>query len=82
MLLWTLITASLFGLTLANPCADLSEQGALDECYMRSALDLALERNPRAPFGTVIVDHTTNKISCYGVNSNYHNILMHGKITI
>lgn len=34
------------------------------------ALEHGLERNPRAPFGAILVDHTANKISCMGANDN------------
>ncbi|RCI04291.1 hypothetical protein CU098_006378 [Rhizopus stolonifer] len=51
----------------------------LDKCYMRIALDYALLHNPKAPFGALIVDHTTNEISCYGVNSGKKNKLLHGE---
>ncbi|KAG1401496.1 hypothetical protein G6F60_006348 [Rhizopus arrhizus] len=46
---------------------------------MKIALDHALIYNPKFPFGALIVDHTTNKISCYGVNSGAKNILLHGE---
>lgn len=63
-----------------NPCRHLTDQTEIDECYMRLALDHALIHNPSAPFGAVIVDHTTNEIMCYGVNSDHQNKLLHGKV--
>ena len=64
-----------------NPCRDISidDQVALDECYMQLALDHVMIHNPSFPFGALIVDHTTNEISCYGANSNRKNKLLHGK---
>lgn len=62
-----------------NPCQSLSEMQDIDECYMKLALDLGLQRNPRAPFGTIIVNHVKNRISCLGVNENDKDILSHGK---
>ncbi|KAI8646358.1 cytidine deaminase-like protein [Parasitella parasitica] len=64
---------------ISNPCQSLSEKQDLDECYMNLALDLGLQRNPRAPFGTIIVNHVENKISCVGVNENDKDILLHGE---
>ena len=63
----------------ANPCYKLSDTKAVDECYMKIALDYALIHNPQFPFGALIVDHTKNDISCYGANSNKKNRLLHGK---
>ena len=63
-----------------NPCHDLTEQQEIDECYMRLALNHVLIHNPTFPFGALIVDHTTNEISCYGANSNRKNKLLHGII--
>ena len=63
-----------------NPCHDLQEQQEIDECYMRLALEHVLVHNPSFPFGALIVDHTTNEISCYGANSNRKNKLLHGII--
>ncbi|CDH58447.1 predicted protein [Lichtheimia corymbifera JMRC:FSU:9682] len=64
-----------------NPCRDIpmDDQVALDECYMQLALDHVMIHNPSFPFGALIVDHTTNEISCYGANSNRKNKLLHGK---
>ncbi|KAI8142762.1 cytidine deaminase-like protein [Fennellomyces sp. T-0311] len=64
-----------------NPCYDLKEQQEIDECYMRLALDHVLVHNPTFPFGALIVDHTTNEVSCYGANSNRKNKLLHGETT-
>lgn len=61
-----------------NPCQSLSEIKEVDECYMNLALDLGLKRNPRAPFGTIIVNHEVNEITCIGVNENDKDILLHG----
>ncbi|KAI8647251.1 cytidine deaminase-like protein [Parasitella parasitica] len=63
----------------ANLCQALQGQKAIDECYMKIALDYALIHNPRFPFGALIVDHTKNDISCYGANSNKKNKLLHGE---
>lgn len=63
----------------AIPCNKLSDTKAVDECYMKIALDYALIHNPQFPFGALIVDHTKNDISCYGANSNKKNRLLHGK---
>ena len=63
----------------ANPCQDLKDPKAIDECYMKVALDYALLHNPGFPFGALIVDHTKNDISCYGANSNTKNKLLHGE---
>lgn len=63
----------------ANACKDLQNAKAIDECYMKIALDYALIHNPRFPFGALIVDHTKNDISCYGANSNKKNKLLHGE---
>jgi hypothetical protein len=63
----------------ANPCSKLSDTKAVDECYMKIALNYALIHNPQFPFGALIVDHTKNDISCYGANSNKKNKLLHGK---
>ncbi|KAG2226354.1 hypothetical protein INT45_000522 [Circinella minor] len=65
----------------SNPCHDLTEQQEIDECYMRLALEHVLVHNPSFPFGALIVDHTTNEISCYGANSNRKNKLLHGETT-
>ncbi|KAG2202287.1 hypothetical protein INT47_010735 [Mucor saturninus] len=46
---------------------------------MKIALDYALLHNPQFPFGALIVDHTKNEISCYGVNSVKENALLHGE---
>lgn len=62
-----------------NPCQSLSTQLEIDECYMNMALEYGMERNPRAPYGTIIVDHIKNTISCIGVNDNRNDILLHGK---
>lgn len=64
-----------------NPCREIpvDNQVALDECYMQLALDHVMIHNPSFPFGALIVDHTTNEISCYGANSNRKNKLLHGK---
>lgn len=51
----------------------------IDECYMKIALDHALIYNPKYPFGALIVDHTKNSISCYGVNTASKNVLLHGE---
>lgn len=64
-----------FTSTLASPC----EGPDIDACYMKIALDYALVHNPQFPFGTLIVDHTKNEISCYGVNSVKQNALLHGE---
>lgn len=64
--------------TIMQPCQDLSKT-AIDECYMKIALDYALIHNPKFPFGALIVDHIKNEISCYGANSNTKNKLLHGK---
>ncbi|RCH90830.1 hypothetical protein CU097_009144 [Rhizopus azygosporus] len=63
----------------AIPCNKLSDTKAVDECYMKIALDYALIHNPQFPFGALIVDHTKNDISCYGANSNKKNRLLHGE---
>jgi hypothetical protein len=76
-----LITAFALNLVVStgsNPCQSLSNQLEIDECFMRIALEYGLEQNPRAPFGTLIVDHNTNSITCIGVNDNRKNILLHG----
>lgn len=65
--------------TIMQPCQNLSNMIAIDECYMKIALDYALIHNPKFPFGALIVDHTKNEISCYGANSNTKNKLLHGK---
>ena len=62
-----------------NPCHDLTQQET-DECYMRLALNYALANDATSPFGALIVDHTTNEISCYGANSSRKNKLLHGII--
>ncbi|KAG0745323.1 hypothetical protein G6F61_006837 [Rhizopus arrhizus] len=64
--------------TIMQPCQDLSKT-AIDECYMKIALDYALIHNPKFPFGALIVDHIKNEISCYGANSNTKNKLLHGE---
>ncbi|KAK4514703.1 uncharacterized protein ATC70_002305 [Mucor velutinosus] len=63
----------------ANSCQELNDQKAIDECYMKIALDYALIHNPGFPFGALIVDHIKNDISCYGANSNKKNKLLHGE---
>ena len=63
-----------------NPCHYLTEQQETDECYMRLALNYALINDATSPFGALIVDHTTNEISCYGANSSRKNELLHGII--
>ncbi|KAL0084106.1 secreted cytidine and deoxycytidylate deaminase [Phycomyces blakesleeanus] len=73
------IVACLLQLANANPCKLLTDQSELDSCYMREALNFALLENPRLPFGALIVDHTTNDISCYGVNSDRKDALLHGE---
>ncbi|CAO3655635.1 unnamed protein product [Mucor hiemalis] len=62
-----------------NPCQDAEGKKAIDECYMKTALDYAKIHNPGFPFGALIVDHTKNDISCYGANSNKKNKLLHGE---
>lgn len=64
-----------------NASADSCQgsDSAIDECYMKIALNFALVHNPSFPFGALIVDHTKNSISCYGVNSVKKNALMHGE---
>ncbi|KAI9471042.1 MAG: cytidine deaminase-like protein [Benjaminiella poitrasii] len=68
-----------FNIVLANNCHSLFEQKAIDDCYMRIALDYAMLHNPSFPFGALIVDHTKNEITCYGANSNKQNKLLHGE---
>ncbi|KAI8068398.1 cytidine deaminase-like protein [Gongronella butleri] len=68
-----------FGFTKAEECQNLAGQEAIDACYMKIALDYALIHNPGFPFGALIVDHSDNKISCYGANSNFKNKLLHGE---
>lgn len=74
------ILISLVNGEIINPCQSLSEIKEIDECYMDLALDLGLKRNPRAPFGTIIVNHETNDITCIGVNENDKDILLHGTV--
>lgn len=74
------IFISLVNGEIVNPCQSLSEIKEIDECYMDLALDLGLQRNPRAPFGTIIVNHETNDITCIGVNENDKDILLHGTV--
>lgn len=61
-----------------NPCHGLTDLDAIDTCYMRLALEHVMIHNPQFPFGALIVDHTTNEISCFGANSNRKNKLLHG----
>ncbi|GAA5797195.1 hypothetical protein HPULCUR_002574 [Helicostylum pulchrum] len=70
---------TLFNYVCAKVCDGLESIRATDECYMKIALNFGLTHNPKAPFGTLIVDHATNEISCYGVNSNKKNTLLHGE---
>lgn len=71
-----LISAAVVG-SQASDCH--GDQKALDECYMQIALDFAKVHNPKFPFGALVVDHSVNKISCYGANSNKKNKLLHGE---
>lgn len=68
-------------LVLGQPCQNLSSQTEIDECYMKIALDFAFVHNPQFPFGALIVDHTKNTITCYGVNSVAKNVLLHGNVS-
>lgn len=68
-----------FNVIQGKVCDGFASTKEMDECYMKIALDFGLTHNPTAPFGTLIVDHTTNEISCYGVNSNKKNALLHGE---
>jgi tRNA(Arg) A34 adenosine deaminase TadA len=79
MKIFWLTALSFIATVVCDPCQNLSSQRETDECYMKIALDHALIYNPKFPFGALIVDHTTNKISCYGVNSGAKNILLHGE---
>jgi hypothetical protein len=63
-------------------CQGLKDQQAVDECFMKIALDYALVHNPGAPFGAIVVDLSTHTIACYGVNSWRKNALLHGKIWV
>lgn len=63
-----------------NPCQSLSSQNEIDTCYMKIALEYGLAQNPRAPFGTLMVNHVTNTITCIGVNNNRESILLHGNL--
>jgi hypothetical protein len=63
----------------SGECQGATDAKAIDECYMKVALDYALIHNPGFPFGALIVDHTKNEISCYGANSNKKNKLLHGE---
>lgn len=49
------------------------------EAYMRAAIAEA-EKNPAAPFGTVIVDTATGEIVARGVNRMHENPILHGEI--
>ncbi|EFA79046.1 hypothetical protein PPL_08516 [Heterostelium album PN500] len=55
-------------------------QDARDECYMRIALAFGVTLNRERPYGAIIVNHVSNNISCYGVNSGNDNVLSHGEI--
>ncbi|KAI9024275.1 cytidine deaminase-like protein [Phycomyces nitens] len=77
--LLTLVIGLLLELARANPCKLLTDQYELDACYMKAALEFGLAGNPRLPFGAVIVDHISNDISCYGVNSDRTDALLHGE---
>ncbi|KAG1441722.1 hypothetical protein G6F56_011356 [Rhizopus delemar] len=65
--------------TVLAECQNSSDKKAVDECYMKIALDYALFHNPRFPFGALIVNHKKNQISCYGANANTKNKLLHGE---
>jgi tRNA(adenine34) deaminase len=50
-----------------------------DEYYMKIAIELA-KKNPKAPFGAVIVDNKTGKILAKGLNASKINPTFHGEI--
>ncbi|KAI8889812.1 cytidine deaminase-like protein [Backusella circina FSU 941] len=62
-------------------CQGLKDQKAEDECFMKIALDYAMEHNPGAPFGAIVVNPSSKTIACYGVNSWRKNALLHGETT-
>ena len=47
--------------------------------YMKLAIDAALNA-PKRPFGTVIVDRSTNEVICRGWNRSDENPILHGEI--
>lgn len=50
-----------------------------DDYYMQKALEMA-KRNPKAPFGAVIVDNKTGDIIAEGVNASAINPTYHGEM--
>lgn len=49
------------------------------EVHMRRAIKVA-RRNPKAPFGALLVDTTTDEVIVEGVNQSQQNPLLHGEI--
>lgn len=49
------------------------------DAHMRSAIELA-KKNPKAPFGSVVVDRQTGKMVASGINQSSMNPTFHGEI--
>ncbi len=47
--------------------------------YMRQAIEIAIT-NPRAPFGTVLVDEETGRVVGTGVNRTSESPVLHGEV--
>ncbi len=64
-----------------TPCPKcfFNTQQALDDCYMRIAIEHGVVTNRPRPFGALIVDTYTNTILCYGRNDPL-NTLSHAEL--
>ncbi len=49
------------------------------DAHMRTAIELA-KKNPKAPFGSVVVDRQTGKMVASGINQSSMNPTFHGEI--
>jgi tRNA(Arg) A34 adenosine deaminase TadA len=78
-----ILTAAAFllgaGFVNALPALGQSEQEENHERWLRRALECGA-RNPRAPFGAVIVDRASNQELSWGVNHTIDGPIWHGEI--
>jgi tryptophan-rich sensory protein/tRNA(Arg) A34 adenosine deaminase TadA len=83
-LLWLLFATAINGwIVYANPGfvkgSAMMSSSPEHEVLMREAIQIA-EKNPQAPFGTVLVDRRTGQVVARGVNASSTNPTFHGEI--
>ena len=49
---------------------------------MQRAIETARRNNPRAPFGSILVDSATNEVVAEGFNRSRSNPILHGEIDV